>query len=201
MNKKSVLMLATLVLFSISSNAIEPIKGTKRFRPVLDGVLYFGGGNQLKQRDNRNPLLNSTLDRMCGAGFSEAIYVYERNKSKMRRNTSCGAGSLKYDSISWLKIDQFMGRIHNNIVTQKGPMYIHCFNGVHASNAISVIAKMQFCGLSSKDAEKLWLTQTDDYGRKEYAKGKFNSVRKRIKRYKFNPNLSIPDSIKNQICN
>jgi len=201
MKAKALITLSLISLFAAPSFGMEPILGTKRFRSALKGALYIGGGNQLKQRDNRNPLLNETLDRMCNAGFTESIFLYTKTQDRMRRNTRCSSGTLQYDPISWLEIDRIMNRIHNNIMTKEGPMYIHCYNGAHAANGIGAIAKIQFCGMSNNDALKLWLEQTDDHGREEYANGGFNSVTKRIKRYKVNPALTLSNSLKAELCN
>jgi len=200
MKTKSLLALSLITLFSLPSLGQEGVKGTKRFRPVLKGALYIGGGDQLKQRDNRNPLLNETLDRLCDAGFSESIFLYTKTADRMRRNTNCRSGNLNYDPISWTKIDTIMERIHSNIMTKEGPMYVHCYNGAHAANGIGAMAKIQFCGMSNNDALKLWLKQTDDHGRKEYANGGFNSVTKRIKNYKVRSSLKLPSSLKSQLC-
>jgi hypothetical protein len=201
MKSRTLIALSLITLFSLPSLGAEGVKGTKRFRSALNGALYIGGGDQLKQRDNRNPLLNETLDRLCDAGFTESIFLYTKTSDRMRRDTRCSSGNLRYDAISWTKIDTIMKRIHNNIMTKEGPMYVHCYNGAHAANGVGAMAKIQFCGMSNSDALKQWLEQTDDHGRKEYAKGGFNSVTKRIKRYKVNSSLSLPSSLKSQICN
>jgi len=201
MKAKALLTLSLITLLAVPSFGMEPIRGTKNFRSALDGVLYIGGGNQLKQRDNRNPLLPETLVRLCEAGFSESIMMYTKTRDKMVRNTNCSAGNLKYEAISWTEIDRIMNRIHENIMTKKGPMYIHCYNGHHAANAIGAIAKMQFCGMSNRKAKDLWAAQTDKSGRDAVRTGKgFKSVLKRIRRFKANPALKLPSDLKAQLC-
>lgn len=194
--KLKVLSLIVCV-FSLSAISHAGIEGTKRFTPVLDGVMSFGGGKQVSpKRDNRNPLQDHTLNRLCENGFSEAVYLYSTNSNKMKRDTSCSQGNLSYRQMNWKNSDSIMKRIYDIAMSSnRGPIYIHCWNGLHASNAIASMSLIQFCGWSNDQAKNYWLEHS---GERSFSN--FRSVGKRIRDFRANPAYVVPASVKNQIC-
>jgi hypothetical protein len=149
----------------------EPLYGVRNFREVLNGVLFRGGANNSHNRDgardNRNPLPQNGLADLCGAGFQTAIYLYGTNYSKAAPQTSCdsprGKNTLQYLQMSFAsKSRQIFEMIRAAIFNPDlGPIYVHCWNGWHASGLVSALALRQFCGVSGDDAMRYWIRTTD----------------------------------------
>jgi len=152
-------------------NGFEPLYGVRNFREVLRGVLFRGGANNSHNRDgvspNKNPLPKNGLLSLCTAGFQTAIYLYHTNYSKAAPQTSCdslrGKNTLKYVQIGYnAKPRQILEMIRDAIFNPaSGPIYVHCWNGWHASGFISALALRQFCGVSGNDAIAYWIKNTD----------------------------------------
>src|SRR5713101_1500966 len=68
--------------------------GLTHFRVVMPGVLYRGGteGPRAGVDGPRRPLQNQSLQALCKAGFSQAVYAY-RTGWNGTENVSCGANS------------------------------------------------------------------------------------------------------------
>lgn len=122
----------------------EDIPGLRSFRVVMPDVLYRGGnsgGGQL-------PLKDTGLKALSDRQFSAAVYMYP-NSFNPKANTYglnytvFGPGGIK-DRQS---IHNFLSKVKDIIENKKGPMYIHCWNGWHASGEMATYALMQFCGL------------------------------------------------------
>jgi hypothetical protein len=152
-------------------NGYEPLYGVRNFREVLNGVLFRGGANNSHNRDgardNRNPLPNNGLAGLCSAGFQTAIYLYGTNYSKAAPQISCesprGKNTLQYLQLSFAsKPRQILEMIRAAILNpDSGPIYVHCWNGWHASGLVSALALRQFCGVSGEDAVRYWIRTTD----------------------------------------
>jgi len=152
-------------------NGYEPLYGVRNFREVLKGVLFRGGANNSHNREgaraNRNPLPKNGLANLCGAGFHTAIYLYSTNYSQAAPETSCdsplGKNTLHYLQMGYgSKSRQILEMIHSAILnSDQGPIYVHCWNGWHASGFISALALRQFCGVSSDAAVRYWIKNTD----------------------------------------
>ena len=127
--------------------------GMAFFRPVLTGVLYrggFQGGDKA-----RTGLSEPQKQSLCQSGFSEAFYA-DFGKNTSYGTTSCGAGTLEYKSARSSRPASVMKDIHAAIVSNKGPVLVHCMWGVHSSGALSAMALVQFCGWSEGRAKAYW---------------------------------------------
>jgi protein tyrosine/serine phosphatase len=84
-------------------------------------------------------------------------------------------------------VDAILNKIHETIQDyQHGPIYLHCWNGWHASGYISALALKQFCGTTDEAAVQYWDKNTDGQ----------NKIRAFIPRQKFN----ISSDIQKNIC-
>ena len=150
----------------------ERIYGTRNFRAVLNGVLYRGGANNKYNkygvRDNRNPLPNIGLTNLCEEGFSNSIYLYSLNYNTAPPKVSCrsidGNHSMNYSQLSAYNstgLKAIFTTVKQAITKNTGPVYMHCWNGWHASGLASALALRQFCGMSAVDAVNYWDKNTD----------------------------------------
>ena len=187
--KNILLMMA--VIFGLQVAAEAKVEGTRRFTEVIDSVLYFGG--VARSDSTRNPLTSSALSNLCNKGFGESIYLYDHNA--VDTNVSCGAGNLRYHFIDWRKPEYIMKRIFQNYSGDKGAVYVHCWNGVHASNAIAAVALKQFCGWSDDQAIDWW---------DAHSAGSDGDVRKwsvrRIQKYKVDSSMQLSAEDQKILC-
>ncbi|HEX4926225.1 MAG TPA: hypothetical protein VFV50_19180, partial [Bdellovibrionales bacterium] len=163
-------------------NGDERLYGTRNFRVVLNGVLYRGGGNNHKHRvnprNNTNPLQDDALENLCKEGFTSVFYTYKTGWEKARTNVTCdsfrdSSNRLDYASVDPLKGDglyPILKAVHKTIESPKsnGPVYVHCWNGWHASGFVSAVALIQFCGIDNETAVAYW-TRTQDSDPAKYA--------------------------------
>lgn len=150
----------------------ERLYGTRNFRAVLNGVLYRGGANnkwnKYGVKENRNPLPDVGLKNLCEEGFSQAIYLYTTNLDTAPPVTSCnsidGVNTLKYGHQSPYNstgLKAMFSAVKKVIDSDGGPIYVHCWNGWHASGLFSALALRQFCGVSAAAAVSYWDKNTD----------------------------------------
>ncbi len=133
----------------------------KNFRVVLDGALYRGGV------EGTRGLNAAELKQLCELGFSYAVYFYD--KGFKEQTVKCTDRSGKQNSISYVLrptvgqdgLKKLMKEISSNINGSKGPTYIHCHNGWHATGIASAIAARQFCGVNTAKANKYLEITTD----------------------------------------
>ena len=129
-----------------------PFDGIRDYREVMPGVLYRGGAN-----NGRAPLNQGELAALCDAGMGTAYYLYSTGFHGPTV-THCSKGDLDYSYEGWegkgrAIIDQ---QIYNTIKSKGKPVFIHCWNGIHATGAVAATALMQFCGISAKQAVEYW---------------------------------------------
>lgn len=137
--------------------------GLTHFRMVMPGVLYRGGteGVRAGQDGPRQPLQSKSVQKLCSAGFTQAVYAY-RTGWTGTQNISCGTNSLTYDYHQWdnrAALKTVFTKLKEIITQQKGAMYVHCWYGLHASGFISATALAQFCsavGWDSRKAAQYW---------------------------------------------
>ena len=165
-------------LVSNSGAGYDQLKGVRNFRRVLNGLVYRGGANnwfRTPQLDNHNPLPPEGVDNLCKEGFSTSIYLYETNYNTAEHVKDCtgveGPNHFSYlqssvtssnaatrsqalESILSIVYDHIKGGDHR-------PIYLHCWNGWHASGFASAIVLRQFCNMSRNDAVKYWDRNTD----------------------------------------
>jgi len=140
-----------LILFAplLSVSSAQAQYGLENFKEVMPGALYRGGGN-----GEREPMSDSSLEGLCQAGFDSAIYLYGRKPGKA---LNCGVGQIEYPQLKWDRDeDKILSKIYSNIQSGSGPVYAHCWYGVHASGYIAAIALRQFCGYSGEQALSYW---------------------------------------------
>ncbi len=179
----------------------SPLNRGKDMRPktVLKGVLYFGGSDR-----KRALLSSSTQQFLCESGFSTIYSVYD---TPNRSQINCNGNTTRYRKIGEAKssdnagsrVRTFLEDIYDIIQSNGtlGPIYLHCWYGVHASNTIAQIALKQFCGVSDSELARNWDTVDiyDSLGSK--------GMRKNIKKIQnFSPyqDLMISAKQRQHIC-
>ena len=198
---------AETVLDKIVDNrgkGFEELYGVRNMRPILHGIAYRGGANNIyhktNKRDNKNPLQKSSLENLGKEGFSRAIYLYNKNFTK-RQVLNIEGHKLVYERKYYSTpdtIDYVLFIVKQNIESEKaGPIYLHCWNGWHASGMIAAVILMQFCDYTHKQAMDYWSLGTD---RKETQGAKFSKIEKRINQFEPYDYLKIPKDIQDEIC-
>lgn len=193
------LSLALLVTFSALSlsafersnlNQIVPnsraeFNGLREMKPVLDGVLYRGGGP-----GGKVALAAPQLNALCEAGFTDAGYLYPDN-FKGRATTACQGGQITYDRYGFLGARgaaAFLQKVHE-LIKNGGKIFVHCWNGWHASGEVAAYALVQFCDYTPDQAADYWEANVGDGAR-------ISRIRKFVKL----PGLEITGSDKARIC-
>lgn len=160
------------------------------FKEVLPGVLYRGGGE-----GEREPLSHSTLQTLCNQGFESAVYVYNTGWQG-EQNISCASSALNYSYHQWdsqRQQRQILEQLYDTIQNQRGPMYVHCWYGVHASGLVAAISLMQFCGYSGEQAVQYWnehVPRSIQYAR----------VQNKIRAFEVYPDLRISSDAQARVC-
>jgi hypothetical protein len=193
-------------------NGYENLYGVRNFRAVLNGVVYRGGANntynKYGQRGNQNPLPAGGLTNLCEEGFGTAIYLYSTNYSSAAKTTNCksaidgSAQKLNYMQVSPLASDTEARKILNIIYkklttdTDHSPIYMHCWNGWHASGLISAYTLRQFCGFTGEQAVAYWDRNTDGAN----VGSSYDKIRARIRAFTPDTSMKIDSALKAQIC-
>lgn len=176
----------------------EMNRGETRPKAVLKGVFYFGGSDQ-----GRKLLSSSYQNLMCEHGFSQAYSVYD----KPSKGTSCSGNSMEYSHIGQASVDSdggsrvasLMRKLYRIIKANgsEGPVYVHCYYGVHASNTIAQMVLKQFCGISDATAVANW-NKVDLYD----SLGEPNLSREleKVQNYSPDPSLQLSASEKATVC-
>jgi hypothetical protein len=187
----------------------EDLYGTRNFRVVLNGVMYRGGANndfnRNGKRANHNPLPNEGLKNLCEEGFSQSVYLYTTNFKTAPPVTNCKSArneqwSLKYTQLSPYKdaeIRKMLELVYNTIFdSSKGPVYMHCWNGWHASGMISAMALRQFCGITSAQALQYWTRNTDGH----YTNPAYADEKELVRKFQPYPDLKISSQLQQELC-
>lgn len=185
----------------------EDLYGVRNFRAVLRGIIYRGGANNAYnkngKRANQNPLPEVGLKSLCEEGFKSAVYLYSTNFSTASKAISClnfakQKNQLDYKQISGLNVDNektFLEMIYKAIKGQiPSPIYLHCWNGWHASGLVSTLALRQFCGLTAEQGLAYWTENTDTHSTG------YEIIKTRIKNFKPLPQLQISELERREIC-
>lgn len=190
-------------------NKFESLYGTRNVRPILHGVAYRGGANnyyhKTAKRKNQNPLPNDGLTNLCQEGFSSSIYLYRINVDTTLKAAACNCIDGERNKMDYLQLDYF-DKMHiykmlklmyeSAVDSTKGPVYLHCWNGWHASGFIAAIALKQFCGYNDIDAVSYWDLATDGANKSPH----YKSIRKKIRDFEPYPELVIRNALGNRIC-
>ncbi|MCB9195038.1 MAG: OmpA family protein [Flavobacteriales bacterium] len=190
-------------------NGFDSLYGARNVRPILHGVAYRGGANNYfhkeNKRDNSNPLPNDGIENLCQEGFSNSIYLYRNNFDSAPNLEICDCVNGAKNKMNYYQYDYFDDKhvyemlkivYESAIDSTRGPVYLHCWNGWHASGFISAIVLKQFCGFSDLDATAYWDLGTDGANNSP----RYNNIRERIINFKPYSEFIISDSLGNKIC-
>ncbi|MAP01736.1 MAG: hypothetical protein CMD01_02820 [Flavobacteriales bacterium] len=190
-------------------DGFDSLYGTRNMRPILHGVAYRGGANnyfhKTQKRKNNNPLPNDGVLNLCREGFSSSVYLYKSNWDSSFSKNSCSCvnntlNNLSYYQLNYfdsIDVDKMIHLVYNSALDSSvGPVYLHCWNGWHASGFIAAILLKQFCGYSSLDAVNYWDLCTDGTN----ISPRYNFIRDKIKAFKPIQKYTINDSLGNLIC-
>jgi hypothetical protein len=185
----------------------ENLYGVRNFRVVLRGLVYRGGANNTYnkhgQRQNMNPLPEIGIQNLCSEGFSKSVYLYSNNYETAPKQLNCknyegGQWRFEYEQMTASdskNTESFLKMVYDLIQSDSGgPIYLHCWNGWHASGLISALLLRQFCDYSSTEALNYW-TQNVDGNSNGY-----DSIKSRIKNFTPFKNFKISKEIQRQIC-
>lgn len=185
-------------------DGFEALYGTRNMRTILFGVAYRGGANNFfhkqNKRDNHNPLPEDGLINLSEEGFSTAIYLYSTNfadapKSCKNNTNDNNLSYIQNSGNTRPELRKLMLMVKDVIDNpQKGPVYLHCWNGWHQSGYVSAAILMQFCKFSNQEAFDYWMKNTDGVN-----KG-YENVKKKVKNFKAFDDIEINDSIRKAIC-
>jgi hypothetical protein len=184
--------MASSRLLAQENKIMEPgttYHGIRDYREVMPGVLYRGGAN-----NGRGPLREQQLEALCAAGFGTAVYLYRTGFSGPS-TVQCSKGSLRYITEGWegkgrAAVDQ---QIYDAIKSKDKPIFIHCWNGIHATGAVAATALMQFCNISPQEAVAYW--KVGIAPRVQYP-----SVIRSIQSFQRNPELQLTSEQQKQYC-
>ena len=190
-------------------NKFEDLYGTRNMRPILHGIAYRGGGNnyyhKTNKRKNQNPLPDDGVINLCQEGFSKSVYLYQKNADSLLDLTACNCINGKRNKLEYLQLDYFdpahiyqmVKMTYQSAVDDSvGPVYLHCWNGWHASGYISAILLKQFCGYTDLQATTYWDMATDGANQSP----RYRSIRKQINDFVPYPEFMLEDSLGNKIC-
>ena len=200
------------LMYKITNNkgdGFDSLYGTRNLRPILHGVAYRGGANnyfhKTDKRSNQNPLPVDGLHGLCQEGFSAGVYLYRNNFEYSPLGDTCNCVDDGWNTFKYYQYDYFdsthvyeMLKLTYNAATNPeiGPVYLHCWNGWHASGYISAVILKQFCGYSDWDAVNYWDLGTDGAN----TSPRYQKQRERIKEFKPYEEFMISDSLKSCLC-
>jgi outer membrane protein OmpA-like peptidoglycan-associated protein len=190
-------------------NGYDSLYGARNMRPILHGVAYRGGANNYfhkeAKRNNHNPLPNDGIENLCEEGFSGSVYLYRKNwdTAPILKTCDCINGAknkmdyYQYDYFDDKHVYEMVKLVYESAIdTTRGPVYLHCWNGWHASGFISAVILKQFCGFSDLEATAYWDLGTDGAN----TSPRYNHIRERIMNFEPYSEFIISDSLGNSIC-
>jgi hypothetical protein len=126
--------------------------GIRDFREVMPKALYRGGAN-----NGHGPLTQDQLKALCKEDIGTAIYLYTTG-FRGYSTTQCSKGNLDYIDEGWEGAGRSAvhKKIYDTIKNHGKPVFVHCWNGIHATGAIAATALIQFCNLSPQKAVEYW---------------------------------------------
>jgi hypothetical protein len=192
-------------------DGFEDLYGVRNFRAVLNGVVYRGGANnsynKYGKRSNSNPLPTLGLRNLCEEGFGTAVYMYSTNYSGAPKTTTCKSTLESTNTLNYIQesvllhessVKKVLTLIYNKLTkdSDKSPIYLHCWNGWHASGFISAVTLRQFCGYTGDQAVNYWNLNTDGNNKGS----SYDKIRSKIKAYKVDSSMTISSDLKSRIC-
>ena len=190
-------------------DGFEGLYGTRNFRVILKGVAYRGGANNTWHRTNRrantNPLPDDGLKNLCREGFGLSYYLYTTNFENAPELTTCQSPRSSEHELRYMQVSpndeeqtyDVLTAIHETISDYRhGPIYLHCWNGWHASGLLAAKILRQFCGLSADEAVAYWDSNTDGNNKE----ARYESIRRRIRDFTPYPEFAISEREAALIC-
>jgi len=187
----------------------DELYGTRNFRVILKGIAYRGGANntwhRTERRDNQNPLPDDGLQNLCREGFGRSYYLYTTNFETAPELTTCESPQSSEHELRYFQVSpndeeqtyEVLEAIHETITDYRhGPIYLHCWNGWHASGLLAAKILRQFCGLSADEAVVYWDANTDGNN----TDARYESIRRRIREFIPYPEFAISDEQAALIC-
>lgn len=192
-------------------NGFEPLYGVRNFRRVLNGVVYRGGANNVynkhHKRSNSNPLPDEGLEHLCQEGFTTAVYLYDKNYDTAPHHVTCQSVFGERNELTYQQLSPLSGsynvrevlriiskRLHSP--SDRAPIYLHCWNGWHASGFISAVTLRQFCGWSGSQAVAYWDRNTDGNN----GESGYERIRQKIRDFTPYPEFAIDAETRAQVC-
>ena len=179
--------------------------GLRRVRAVLPGLVYRGGADNKKTsgpKPNENPLTETGQENLCRASFGHGFYLYSTNYAKAKPLRSCQADGHD-NKFSYLQksvllhksaVDTILKTVHEAIISaDHRPIYLHCWNGWHASGYISAIVIRQFCNVGADDAVAYWDRTAD-------SPEKYQKIRDRLRAFSPLTTLTISEEQRAMVC-
>ena len=190
-------------------NGFDSLYGTRNMRPILHGVAYRGGANnyyhKTDKRNNHNPIPLDGMHGLCQEGFSKGIYLYRENFEYSALGDTCNCvdstlNRLEYEQRDYYDslhvYDMLKSTYESATQPEVGPVYLHCWNGWHASGYIAAVILKQFCDYSDWDAVNYWDLGTDGAN----TSPRYQTQRERIKEFKPYSEFAISDSLRDCLC-
>ena len=200
------------LMYKITDNkgdGFDSLYGTRNMRTILHGVAYRGGANNYyhkeAKRNNHNPLPNDGIRNLCREGFSASIYLYRENFDTAPLADTCDCVNGAWNGMKYYQFDYYdsthiyemMRIMYESATTDSvGPVYLHCWNGWHASGLLSALALRQFCGYDKWEAINYWDLGTDGANNSP----RYQRIREMIKDFEPYPEFIIKDELGNRIC-
>lgn len=190
-------------------NGFDSLYGTRNMRPILHGVAYRGGANNYyhltDKRHNHNPIPLDGMSNLCTEGFSKGVYLYRENFEDSPLGDTCSCSNDSWNNFEYYQKDYFDDQHIKDMLEMTyqsatmdsvGPIYLHCWNGWHASGYISAVILKQFCGYSNWDAVNYWDLGTDGAN----TSPRYQHQRERIKAFEPYSEFNISDSLQDCLC-
>ena len=172
-----------------------------RLRPVLRGALYRSGTPS-----------EEALSYLCEAGWKRVYSLYgeyttqtgPRNQNMLRHGRDrrvCQSDGAER-SIEWRAAPSSRMRnlpmIFRDIIEtvrnpDRGPVLVHCWNGLHYAGMVSALALRQFCGLSAEQAEAYWRANAN-------RGANYPLIIDNLKRFKPLPELALTAEEQQAVC-
>ena len=190
-------------------NGFDSLYGTRNMRPILHGAAYRGGANnyyhKTDKRNNHNPIPLDGMHGLCQEGFSKGVYLYRENFEESPLGDTCNCidstlNRLVYEQKDYYDsthvYDMLQSTYDAATRPEVGPVYLHCWNGWHASGFIAAVILKQFCEYSDWDAVNYWDLGTDGAN----TSPRYQTQRERIKNFEPYPEFMISDSLQDCLC-
>lgn len=141
-----------------------------RLRVVLRGALYRSGSPS-----------EGAIEQLCRNRWQRVYSLYgdrttmrgPRNPAMIERGVDerrCAARDGGEHALAWQPAlaaarNRTLPLVFRDVITAvrepaRGPVLIHCWNGLHSAGMIAAMALRQFCGLSGEDGAAYWLATT-----------------------------------------